>query len=172
MPLVAMGDLAFLRHPQASDAREFLFLMKASREIHRPWVYPPATEEAFARYVEQSQSDRFLGCLICHSRSGEIFGVANLSEIVRGGFQNAYLGFYASYNRSGKGRIREGVALLVNHAFRKLKLHRVEANVQPENQRSLAFIQSLLTKSYGQLIGQIGLLLLQACVLGFKFLLA
>jgi len=70
-------------------------------------------------------------------------GVANLSEIVRGLFQSAYLGFYGHIAYSGRGLIREGLLLLLRHAFRQMKLHRIEANVQPENGRSLGLIRSL-----------------------------
>ena len=39
--------------------------------------------------------------------------------------------------------MREGVSLAVSHAFRVLRIHRVEANVQPENQASIALVRSL-----------------------------
>jgi ribosomal-protein-alanine N-acetyltransferase len=39
--------------------------------------------------------------------------------------------------------MKEGLRLLLRSAFGKLRLHRVEANVQPENRSSLGLIESL-----------------------------
>jgi ribosomal-protein-alanine N-acetyltransferase len=39
--------------------------------------------------------------------------------------------------------MREGLALVVRHAFRSLKLHRLEANIQPANVGSIALVKSL-----------------------------
>jgi ribosomal-protein-alanine N-acetyltransferase len=35
----------------------------------------------------------------------------------------------------------EAMRLLLRHAFTKLKLHRIEANIQPENQASIALVK-------------------------------
>lgn len=130
------GKRVHLRRPQLSDASEFLALMEASRRLHRPWVQPPSDRKAFRIYVERV-SARGVRSLICLREDHAIVGVANLSEIVRGVFQSAYLGFYGSAPYLGQGLMREGVGLLLKHAFQDLKLHRVEANVQPANTRSL-----------------------------------
>ena len=136
------GKRVYLRRPQAGDAREFLALMEASRRLHRPWVQPPGDRKAFNVYVERA-SARGVGSLIGLRENHAIVGVANLSEIVRGLFQSAYLGFYGSAPYLGQGLMREGVGLLLKHAFQDLKLHRVEANVQPANTRSLALVKAL-----------------------------
>ena len=143
MESLTKGKAVYLRHPVRGDSEEFLSLVSASRRLHRPWVYPPTNEQAFHAYVNRISSDRFLGCFICLLQTGSIVGVANLSEIVRGLFQSAYLGFYGHITYSGRGLIREGLLLLLRHAFRQMKLHRIEANVQPENGRSLGLIRSL-----------------------------
>lgn len=136
------GKRVYLRRPCLEDAREFLALVEASRRLHRPWVQPPSDRKAFAAYVERG-STRGVAALICLREDHAIVGVANLSEIVRGYFQSAYLGFYGSAPYAGQGLTREGVELLVRHAFKDLKLHRVEANVQPANARSLALVKAL-----------------------------
>ena len=137
------GRKVYLRHPAREDWEEFLSLVSVSRGLHRPWVYPPSNEPAFRAYVDRASSERFLGCFVCLLQTGAIVGVANLSEIVRGLFQSAYLGFYGHIAYSGRGLMREGLLLLLRHTFRKVKLHRIEANVQPENGRSLALIRAL-----------------------------
>ena len=38
--------------------------------------------------------------------------------------------------------MREGLALVVRHAFKTLKLHRLEANIQPQNAPSLALAKA------------------------------
>jgi len=69
-------------------------------------------------------------------------GVFNLSEIVRGSFHSAYLGYYGFAPHAGQGYMREGMALVLVATFRELKLHRVEANVQPANARSISLVRA------------------------------
>ncbi len=79
--------------------------------------------------------------LVCRLEDGAIVGVFNLSQIFRRAFQSAYLGFYAGAPYAGRGYMREGMQLLLRHVFQTLKLHRVEANAQPQNVRSIALIR-------------------------------
>ena len=69
---------------------------------------------------------------------GDLVGVFTISQIVRGYFQSAYLGYYASARHAGKGLMRESMALVLDHAFGPLALHRLEANIQPGNAPSIA----------------------------------
>jgi ribosomal-protein-alanine N-acetyltransferase len=74
-------------------AHESVFLAAArrSRTLHAPWVHPPQTAARFRRYVSQHTGERHIGYL-AFSADGELVGVINISEIVRGVFQSAYLG--------------------------------------------------------------------------------
>lgn len=73
----------------------------------------------------------------------ELAGVVNLSEIVRGPFQSAYLGYYAFPPHDRQGYMARGLAAVLQEAFRTLRLHRVEANVQPGNTASRRLIRRL-----------------------------
>jgi [ribosomal protein S5]-alanine N-acetyltransferase len=128
----------FLRTPTAGDADEFLEFVRVNRAHHRPWVYPPATREKFLAYVRRGRSDDFKGFLVRLVGDGSLIGVLNLSQIFRGGFQNAYLGYYGSARHGGQGYMTGAMSLLLGHAFRGLKLHRLEANIQPGNRASIA----------------------------------
>ena len=66
-----------------------------------------------------------------------IVGLFEFSEVVRGGFQNAYLGYWVGAAFAGQGYMREGMQLALKFAFGDLRLHRVEANIQPANKRAL-----------------------------------
>jgi ribosomal-protein-alanine N-acetyltransferase len=68
-------------------------------------------------------------------------GVINLNNIIRGAFQNAFLGYYAFVPFAGQGLMREGMELLLEYAFGGLKLHRVEANIQPDNLASISLVK-------------------------------
>jgi ribosomal-protein-alanine N-acetyltransferase len=139
--MIERGQRAYLRAPHASDAAEFVRLARASRSLHRPWVYAPETAAQFASYVDRSRSPDERCFLVCALEDDSIAGVMNLSQIAHGYFQSAYLGYYAFAPAAGKGLMSEGLDLVLRHTFRTLKLHRLEANIQPDNERSRRLVE-------------------------------
>lgn len=132
-----------IRAPREDDGPAFLAAVRRSRSLHYPWVSPPATTKAFARYVERAVSETDRGFLVIHSHTGEIVGVINLNNMIRGAFHNAFIGYYSFLPHAGQGMMYEGMRLVLRHAFRKLKLHRLEANAEIE----------FLRKPGGEVIG-------------------
>jgi ribosomal-protein-alanine N-acetyltransferase len=131
-----------LRVLERSDREEFLALARASRELHRPWTYPPERADQFEELYSRSRRDDTLCLLACLRQGGDIAGVLILSQIVRGAFQSAYLGYYAHQRHAGQGYMHEAMLQTVDHAFGPLGLHRIEANIQPANQASIALARS------------------------------
>jgi ribosomal-protein-alanine N-acetyltransferase len=58
--------------------------------------------------------------------------VINVSQIFYGNFRSAYLGYYAGAPFMGAGYMREGLLLVLRHAFDTLGLHRLEAGFRRE----------------------------------------
>jgi [ribosomal protein S5]-alanine N-acetyltransferase len=131
-----------LAEPQPSDRREFLDLVESSVDLHRPWTYPPADAASYRRLLERNRGDDFYALVARRGNDDAIVGLFELSSIVRGSFQNAYLGYWAGAPFAGKGYMREGMHLILRFAFQNLRLHRVEANIQPANRRSLALARA------------------------------
>ncbi|MGZ5181636.1 MAG: GNAT family N-acetyltransferase [Ramlibacter sp.] len=131
-----------LRAPVADDAPAFLAAVDASRLLHRPWVQPPRTAEAFAQYLERMALPGQHAFLVCRREGGALVGVVNLTNVVMGPLRSGYLGYYAFSGHEGQGLMREGLQAVVRHAFRRLKLHRLEANIQPANAPSLALVRA------------------------------
>jgi ribosomal-protein-alanine N-acetyltransferase len=121
-----------------SDGEEFIALMRESRSFHRPWATAPADEERFAAYLADSRRADFEAMLACRLSDDAILGFFNLSQIARGLLQSAYLGYAVGKPFAGKGYMRDGLELVLRRAFLTLRLHRVEANIQPGNQASIA----------------------------------
>jgi ribosomal-protein-alanine N-acetyltransferase len=139
------GPRVVVRPPTRADAPAFLAAVHASRALHGSFVKGPATREQFALYLRRygGRLPTHAGFLVVRKDDGILAGVFNLSEIVRGGFQSAYLGYYGFAGSTGLGYMREGMALVLDVAFGALKLHRVEVNVQPTNRRSIALVESM-----------------------------
>jgi ribosomal-protein-alanine N-acetyltransferase len=132
-----------LREPMIRDRDEFLQRVSDSRELHASWVAPPDSRAAFRVYVNRSALPNQRLSLVCLRETNEIVGVVNLNEIVYGLFQSAYLGYYGFSPYDGQGLMSEGVSLAVSLAFRRLRLHRVEANIQPSNRASINLVRGL-----------------------------
>jgi [ribosomal protein S5]-alanine N-acetyltransferase len=140
-PAVSGGVLVFLRPPTAADRKEFVSLMRGSRSFHRPWATAPTDDERFAAYLADSRRADFEAMLVCRREDLAILGFFNLSQIVRRSFHSAYLGYAVGKPYAGQGYMREGMELVLRHAFLGLKLHRIEANIQPGNRASIALAE-------------------------------
>ncbi len=141
------GERVFIRHPQALDREEFLRLMKASRDLHRrfaPWPAPGVNADDpryFAALVEHGHTPENERLFLCQRKDGAITGFVNLNVITRGALHSAYLGYSIGAPFARNGYMTEGLQLVLAHAFETLELHRVEANIQPENTASKALVE-------------------------------
>ena len=131
-----------IRLLRATDRDAFLALVRESRQLHRPWAYPPERPDQFDELLSRCSREDFACFLVIDDESGDIAGVFNISQIVRGSFQSAFLGYYGSARHAGKGLMREGLQLVLDYAFGPLALHRIEANIQPGNAASIALARS------------------------------
>lgn len=129
-----------IREPKIEDKEAFISAMLRSYALHHPWVKAPTTPMEFDEFIKHYQQPNQKSFLVC-DQVGSIVGVFNISEIVRGLFQNAYLGFYAVADFAGKGYMSAGLKLVLAKVFHELKLHRLEANIQPDNVRSIQLVK-------------------------------
>ncbi len=109
-----------------------------NRVHHHPWTTPFIDMVGFETWFARLNSERTVSLVARHTPSGGIVGLCTLSEIVRGVFQSAYLGFHGMIAYAKKGFMTEAVHLTAQYAFEDLALHRLEANIQPDNAASIA----------------------------------
>ena len=118
-------------------------MMRASEALHRPWGEYPDSREKFDEYLARRELPDQEGFLVCERASGAIAGVININSIVRGFFQSGYLGYYVGEPFARRGYMTEGLRLVAKYAFDELKLHRLEANIQPANAASIALVRKV-----------------------------
>ena len=111
--------------------------------FHRGRASVPATHEQYARYLARSRRDGFVGLLIRRLSDDAILGSIEISQISRGNFQSAYLGYLIGAPFANQGYMTEALSLALDYAFDRLRLHRLEANLQPSNAASRALVRRL-----------------------------
>ena len=129
-----------LEIPSRKRRDEFLKAVRLSRKLHRGWAAPPADEAAFDKYLKALRKPGHLGYWVI-AENGELAGVFNINEIVRGRFCSGYLGYYAFAPHNQRGHMTGGLRAVLFEAFRREGFHRLEANIQPENEASRRLVQ-------------------------------
>jgi ribosomal-protein-alanine N-acetyltransferase len=132
-----------IAHPTLADGDDFCAAMRASRALHRPWIAMPEDSEAYAAYVRRFEGERAVGYLARRTDTGAVVGFANVSEIIRGKLNAAFLGYGGVAGQTGQGFMREALELVVADALGSVGLHRIEANIQPANTASIALAASV-----------------------------
>lgn len=138
-----------LRPLRKRDQREWDELRRLNADWLSPWEAsnpdPTAELPTFAEYVRAQAAA---------SRRGESFGWAittgqimighiTLSQVMRASLQSATIGYWVSHTHAGRGVAPRAVALVCDHAFFSLGLHRIEINIRPENAASLRVVAKL-----------------------------
>jgi len=139
---VEVGKLVFLRPPTDKDRAEFVALRRGSRKFLERWEpipragIDPYGDTGFDLEMELRETARTRRFLVCRKADGVIVGRLSMSGIERGIQQSCHFGYWMGVAYTGKGYMSEAVRLGLRHAFNTLKLHRVEANMQPTNEAS------------------------------------
>ena len=127
--------------PTRKDEAEFIAAMTASADVHRPWLYPPVTSQAYREYLARLIPDRKHGFLARRVEDRALVGWLNVSDIVRGALQGANVSYGGVAAHRGQGYMSEALDLVLHEAFVTLGLHRLEANIQPGNVGSLTLVR-------------------------------
>jgi [ribosomal protein S5]-alanine N-acetyltransferase len=143
-----------LRPPRPSDLPELRAHLRRSAAHLRPWSPAPrgsddpASITSLSKTVlrqrkEWKQGQAFALLMFAKIGQERIMGRVTLGSVVRGVFQNSYLGYEVDVDDAGRGVATEGVSIVVDFAFDVLKLHRVQAAIMPSNVRSLRVAEKL-----------------------------
>jgi ribosomal-protein-alanine N-acetyltransferase len=126
---------------------------RRNREPHARWN-PPQPE---AMFTADGQRERLASAAAAIEAGATVgwwlfepaqpdaaIGQVHLSQLARGPFCSASLGYAIDHAREGRGLMREALEAVLADAFgQRVGLHRVQAAVRPENARSLRLLERL-----------------------------
>ena len=136
-------SLVRLSRATRADATDLIAANAASQEHHLPWVTSFTDQAGFDNWFARGLTGPNVGLVAREAASNRVVGVINLNEIVAGAFQSAYLGYYGMVDFSRAGLMTEALRMTIDFAFGEFGLHRLEANIQPENVASIALVRRL-----------------------------
>lgn len=126
----------FIREPSLNDEDNFIMTMKRSKSLLHPFITTPETSQQFQDYLLKYQQSNHKSYLVL-TPDNQIVGVFNINNMIYGVSQSASLGYYASIDYAGQGLMSKALKLVLEKIFIELKLHRIEANIQPANKASI-----------------------------------
>jgi len=106
---------------------------------------------AFASRCRARERERQLGTGFAFGvfLHGAFVGEVNVSNVRRGPFQSADIGYWIDEKHAGKGLIPEAVVAVLGYLFEKVGLHRIEISIVPRNEPSLRLISKLGIRAEG-----------------------
>jgi ribosomal-protein-alanine N-acetyltransferase len=138
------GEQVAIRAFTLADVDELVEVRTRNRAFNTP--FEPRRSEGFftaagqraevVRDRDEWLADRMYAFAVVDRSTERIHGRVALSNIVRGAWDNATLGYYVDEAVNGRGFATEAVGLALRFAFGPGRLHRVQAAVMPHNVRS------------------------------------
>ena len=142
------------------DAREWVRLRVENEERLTPWE-PSAplpwrerhTAAAFRamRRAGMRRARAGLSLPFALSVDGRLAGQVTVDNIVRGALRSGHLGYWVDGAVTGRGLATLAVALVCDHAFTAAGLHRLQADIRPENLPSQRLVERLGFRQEGVL---------------------
>jgi len=158
-----LGRPLVLRPMRISDARTCHEARAANDSWLGPWnttnpVRPPRPSRAWrtAARIRQSRAGAYAGALSgwLHALpgtaarwviwyDGQFVGQVTVFRIAWGPLRSAEVGYWIDERFAGRGIMPTALAMAVDHCFQALRLHRIEAGIQPENKASRRVVEKL-----------------------------
>lgn len=143
------GARVSLRTLTIDDAAEMLDLRRRNRTFFTPYepmttdsdFTPKAIRQSLQQAIDEERDDRAYSFGICEIDGGALVGRIRLTNVFRGPWQNANLGYYVDEAVNGRGYATEAVRLATSFGFDVAKLHRVQAGVMSDNHRSIRVLE-------------------------------
>ncbi len=133
---VAARGASYLRKPAAEDGREFVDCVLRERQNLAPFVQGPDSMSEYRTWIARGNRVDIEQFLVCRRDDDAIVGFVNVNNMTGGALQSAALGWASFISEQPRGHLSEGVEMTLEVAFTQLRLHRLEANIQPANGRS------------------------------------
>ena len=138
-----------LRPLALGDGPAFQSVRRANAAWLEPWdatspdPAAPARsfEELVAAYDADAAAGRALPLVI--EVDGRLVGQVNAGTVVLGSFRSCYVGYWVSRSVAGRMVVPTALALVGDHLFGRIGLHRIEINIRPENEASLSVVRKL-----------------------------
>jgi len=146
---VLVGKKVTLRLPRAKDYAEWARLRGESRAFLEPWeprwardeLEQSAWRQRLRRYRSDFANGTGVSFLVFENETGRLAGGITVGNVRHGVSQAANIGYWMGERFAGRGMMVEAVGLVVDHCFRTLRLHRLEAACIPENNRSVRVLE-------------------------------
>lgn len=138
-----IGTCTYIKAPTKQGMQTYLAFLKRNEDYHKPWVYHSCDPKYYGHYLKRIKRGVTQGCIVFDLQSDNLVGVINLNNIQLGSMRMASIGYYGDRDYAGKGYMTEGMGLVLKYAVEDLGLHRIEANIQPENIASKRLVKRL-----------------------------
>jgi ribosomal-protein-alanine N-acetyltransferase len=149
-----VSERLVLRPPRGADVPELRALLRRNTEHLRPWEPAPAPGEdptsltAVSNRIARQRrdwkrGDSFSLSITLRGTGESIIGRITLGGILRGVFQNAYLGYWVDRDHQGQGVATEAVRGILAFGFGAASLHRVQVAIMPRNARSIRVVEKV-----------------------------
>jgi ribosomal-protein-alanine N-acetyltransferase len=147
-------DRLTLRPPRTADVPEMRRALRHNAVHLRPWSVAPVPGEDAASLTsvsravlrhrrEWKQGQAYVLLITPRENERAIIGRIALSGVLRGAFQNAYLGYWIDTDQQGHGLMTEAVRATTAFALGSAGLHRVQAAVMPRNGASQRVLEKV-----------------------------
>ena len=145
-----------VRPLEVSDATGWSEIRNRSAAWLAPWeaTLPPGVTPGASSYAGLIRKMRWqadLGRMVpgAIEIDGRFVGQVTIGNIVRGSAQFGQAGYWIDEQYAGHGITPVACALLIDHCFSRLGLHRMEVAIRPENSASLRVVEKLGLREYG-----------------------
>lgn len=155
-PALLQDGRVGLRPLRVRDAAAWTELRIRNEDWLSPWEGRPESQ-APASWADRHSAAVFAAMLrnlrkearagrvlpLAVTYEGRLAGQVTASNVVRGAFDSTSVGYWVDGALAGRGVLPTALAMLVDHCFSAVGLHRVEANIRPENRASVRVVEKL-----------------------------